>query len=155
MTLSFSNASNGVMQYTVNGVSGTKTISKLNFASGVAPSAIDYSDVWWGGASQNGWGVALVQQQGVLAGSWYTYDSQGQAVWYLISAGSWTNANTYSAPLTRATGSQLIGATYNAAAFTPVTAGNVTLVFTDANNAQMTYSVDGVSQTKSISRLQF
>ena len=155
MTLSFRNASNGVMQYTVNGVSGTKTISKLNFASGVAPSAIDYSDVWWGGANQNGWGVALVQQQGVLAGSWYTYDSQGQAVWYLISAGSWTNANTYSAPLTRATGSQLIGATYNAAAFTPVTAGNVTLVFTDANNAQMTYSVDGVSQTKSISRLQF
>ncbi len=155
VTLTFSNASNGVMQYTVNGVSGTKIISKLNFGSGNAPSATDYSDVWWGGVSQNGWGIALVQQQAVLAGSWYTYDSQGRAVWYLISGGGWANATTYNAVLTRATGSQLIGATYNAAAFTPVTAGNVTFVFTDANNAQMTYSVDGVTQTKAISRLQF
>ena len=88
-------------------------------------------------------------------GSWYTYNSQGQAVWYLINGGSFTSANVFAAPLTRATGSQLIGATYNASLFTPVNAGNVTITFSDANNASMSYTVDGVTQTKSISRLPF
>ena len=154
-TFTFSSTSAGTMQFTVNGVPGTKEISRINFGSGTAPSAIDYTDVWWGGIAQNGWGVALSQQQAVLVGSWYTYNSQGQAVWYLINGGSFTSANVFAAPLTRATGSQLIGATYNASLFMPVSAGNVTITFSDANNASMSYTVDGVTQSKAISRLPF
>jgi hypothetical protein len=89
-------ANNGTLQYLVNGTWGLKTITQLNFASGTAPSAINYTDVWRGGTSQSGWGVALFQEGTVLAGAWYTYNSQGQAVWYLINGGSWTNATTYS-----------------------------------------------------------
>jgi photosystem II stability/assembly factor-like uncharacterized protein len=154
MSFTFSSAANGTMQYTVNGVSGSKAISKLSFGSGTAPSNINYTDSWWGGVSEGGWGVALFQQQAVMAGAWYTYNKQGQAVWYLIN-GSWTSATTYQGTLTRATGSPMIGTFYDAAAFAPVTAGTITLNFGDALNASMNYSVDGVTQTKPISRLQF
>ena len=76
-------------------------------------------------------------------------------MWYLINGGSWTNASTYAAQLTHAGGSPLLGVTYNANTFAPTAAGPITIVFTDANSATMTYTVDGVTQTKSISRLQF
>jgi photosystem II stability/assembly factor-like uncharacterized protein len=147
--------SNGTMAYTVNGVAGTKSISKLYFGSGTPPSSTNYSDVWWGGPAQTGWGVALLQEEAVLAGSWYTYNSQGQPVWYLINSGTWTSATSYTAPLTRSTGSPLIGVIYNPALFASTNAGSVTFTFSDANNATMTYAVDGVTQTKSITRFQY
>ncbi|MBL8516623.1 MAG: hypothetical protein JNM76_06610 [Betaproteobacteria bacterium] len=154
-TFSFTGPTTGTMNWSIGGVPGTKTISRLNYASGVSPSGIDYTDIWWGGASQNGWGVALLQQGGVLAGAWYTYNQQNQPVWYLINGGTWTNSNVFTAPLTRATGSPLIGATYNPSLLNASTAGTVTITFTDAANATMSYTVDGVTQTKSISRLAF
>jgi hypothetical protein len=89
-----------------------------------------------------------------MAGAWYTYNNQGQAVWYLINGG-WTSATTYRGTLTRATGSPMIRTFYDVAAFSPVPAGTITLNFSDASNASMTYNVDGVTQTKPISRLQF
>jgi hypothetical protein len=155
MTLTFTDASNGSMQYTVNGVSGTKAISRLSFGSGTAPGATNYSDVWGGGTGQNGWGVVLAQEQAVVVGSWYTYNKQGQAMWYLINGGSWTNATTFSAQLTSATGSPLIGATYNPGLYAGSPAGSIVFTFSGANDAAMSYTVDGVTQTKNISRLQF
>lgn len=154
-TFSFTDVNNGTMSYVVNGVSGQKTISRLNFVSGTAPSSINYTDIWWGGASQGGWGVALSQQQAVLVGSWYTYDSQGRPIWFVMNSGSWTSASTYQGNLIRATGSPLLGTSYNSAAFLSVPAGPITINFSDANNASMTYTVDGVTQTKSISRFAF
>ncbi len=155
LTFTFSDTNTGTMQYTVNGVSGQKNITRLSFGSGTPPTTTDYTDVWWAGQSQNGWGIAMAQQQAVLAASWYTYDAQGKATWFLMNGGTWTSASTFTGQVLRATGSPLIGTTYNAAAFNPVTAGPITLVFSDANNATMTYTVDGVTQTKNISRLAF
>lgn len=155
VTFSFTSATTGTMSWNIGGVSGTRNISKLNYLTGASPSGIDYTDIWWGGQSQNGWGLALAQQGSVLAGAWYTYNQQNQPVWYLINGGSWTSPNVFTAPLTRATSSALIGANYNASAYAPTTAGTITLTFTDASNATMSYTVDGVTQTKTISRLAF
>jgi hypothetical protein len=49
VTFSFTGADNGTMSYVVNGLSGRKTISRLNFGSGAAPSLINDSDVWGAG----------------------------------------------------------------------------------------------------------
>lgn len=156
VTFSFTSGQAGTMQWTVNGVPGVKSISKLALGgTGSAPTGLDYTDAWWGGTSQNGWGVALIQEGSTLVGAWYTYSQSGQPVWYLIQGGQWTNSNTYSASLVRATGSPLIGTTYNAALFQGSVAGSITLVFTSATTATMTYTVDGVTQTKSISRQVF
>jgi hypothetical protein len=154
LAFTFTDANNGSMSYVVNGVSGQKTLSR-NFGSAAAPNATSYTDVWWGGESQSGWGLTLVQQQQTLAAAWYTYDTQGRPTWLLMGGGTWTSATTYRSQLIRATGSPMIGTPYNAAAFNSTPAGPITLTFSDANTATMTYTVDGVTQTKTIFRMQF
>ncbi len=155
VTFSFTGLTGGTMSWNIGGVPGTKTISKLNYLTGASPSGIDYTDIWWAGNAENGWGVAIAQQGAVLAGSWYTYNQLNQPVWYLINGGTWTSPNVFEAPLTRATGSPLIGTNYNPGALVSTNAGTVRFTFSDASNAAMTYTVDGVTQTKPISRLQF
>ncbi len=142
----------GTMVWNVNGVAGTKSMQRLHFGGGTAPSSIDYSDVWW---AENGWGMAIFQDRATIAFAWYTYDAGGNPMWMLMNQGSFTSANVYKGTVVRATGSQLVGATYNPALYTPATVGNVTLTFLDANTATFTYTVDGVTQTKTITRMAF
>lgn len=155
VSFSFTDADHGTMSWVIDGVAGSRSISRMQFRSGVVPSGIDYSDIWWGRQSQNGWGLALVQQGAALAGIWYTYAKQLKPVWYLINGGSWTTPTKYSAPLYRATSSPLFGAPYNAVAFDPRQVGNISIEFTSGTTAVMTYTVDGVTQSKSIERLIF
>jgi chitinase len=68
--------------------------------------------------------------------------------------GAWSG-NTYSGALYRTRGTPVIGAVYNASALVVLPAGTLTLTFTDANTATMTYTVDGLTQTKAITRLPF
>ena len=142
----------GTMVWNVNGVAGTKSMQRLAFGGGTAPSSTNYSDVWW---AENGWGMAIFQDRGVLAFAWYTYDTNGNPIWMLMDQGSFTSPTVYKGRVIRATGSQLIGATYNPALYTPAVVGSVTLTFTDANTATFAYTVDGVTQTKTITRMVF
>lgn len=155
VSFSFTNATTGTMSWVVNGIAGQKNISKIQFGSGNQPTATNYTDVWWGGAAQNGWGVAIIQEGAQLAGAWYTFNQAGQPVWYLFNGGTWTTPTTHTASLFRSTGSPLIGAVYNPNALVTVNAGTVTFSFTGASTANMTYTVDGVTQSKPIERLPF
>ena len=58
----------------------------------------NYSDMWWGGTSQNGWGVVLTQQYHNIFAAWYTYNANGQTMWYVMPDGQWSG-NTYSGAL--------------------------------------------------------
>lgn len=156
VTFGFVSGQSGTMQWNIGGIPGFKNISKLPLGgTGNSPTGVDYTDVWWGGQSQNGWGLALAQEGSVLVGSWYTYNQQGQPVWYLVPPGQWTGPTTYSTTLLRSTGSPLIGAVYNPALTNSVQAGTLILNFTSSSTGTMTYTVDGVSQSKAIARLPF
>ena len=153
MSLTFSDVNNATMNYTVNGVTGTKTISRLQYGSGTATA--NYADVWSGGISQNGWGIAIAQQGATLVAGWYTFGTNGKPIWYVLNGGTWLNATTYRGPLITGTGAPVVGVVYNPNAFAARSVGELTLVFSDLNNATMTYTVDGVTQTKQITRLAF
>jgi len=84
-TLTFSDASHGVFDFTLNGVAGSKTIERQQFSSGTAAQAVDYTDLWWN-ANESGWGVALTQDVGMIFAAWYTYDASGNPVWYVASS---------------------------------------------------------------------
>jgi hypothetical protein len=155
VTFSFTGATAGTMNWTVGNVGGQKSISRLDFRTGEQPTATNYTDVWWGGAAQNGWGVGIVQEGAQMAGAWYTFNQSNSAVWYLFNGGSWTTPTTYTAPLYRSTGSPVIGAIYNPSVLSTINAGSVTFSFTGAASGTMTYTVDGVTQTKPIERLVF
>jgi hypothetical protein len=99
--------------------------------------------------------VAINQQYRTLFSVWYTYDNAGKTVWYVIPGGNWTSANTYSGGAYRVTGSPWLGAAYDPAAFRAQAVGNVSFTFTDMNNAVMTYTIDGVTQSKALTRQPF
>jgi chitinase len=153
-SIAFTSASTGTLTYTVNGVSGSKSISRMAFGLLNTAPITSYMDMWWGGTAENGWGVVLTQQYHNIFAAWYTYDTSGRTTWLVMPDGAWSG-NTYSGALYRTQGTPVIGAAYNPAALVVTQAGTLSLTFSDANTATMTYTVDGLTQTKSITRLPF
>jgi lysyl endopeptidase len=166
MRISFTDDNNGTLTYNVGAAQVTKAITRLNFktppscawsASNRSYSS-NYTDLWWGGASESGWGVNLVHQSSVIFATLFTYDASGQPLWLVMSDGEGIpGSTTYTGPLYRTT-----GPAFNAVPFTPITAANntqvgtMTLKFdvTNGDAATMTYTVDGATVTKSIQRLE-
>lgn len=155
-TLTFSDANNGHFAYTINGASGSKTISREFFSSGTAPSAYDYTDLWWN-ASESGWGIALAQDSGMIFAAWFTYDNTGKAIWYvasnctLASAASETSCtgNLYQV----SGGSSITSLWRQNVTVNPV--GTLTINFSNANNAVLSYSINGVAASRTITRQPF
>jgi hypothetical protein len=78
-TLTFADANNATFAYTISGIPGQKTISRIPFGPHDAPADTSLADLWWAGIAQNGWGIALQQQFASLFGLWFTYDAAGKA----------------------------------------------------------------------------
>jgi len=154
ITITFTSNSTATLQYTINGVSGQKTLSRQVFGSGIAPLAV--GDMWWAGTTQDGWGINLIQQAGIVFGVWYTYGPDGKPVWYVLPAGNWSG-NFYSGAFYSTSGSPWLGVAYDPKLLSVIPAGTLGFSFTDANNATMTYSFTsgpfaGTTQTKTIFR---
>jgi hypothetical protein len=68
-------------------------------------AAGNYQGLWWRspGGSENGWGVNLAHQGDVIFATWYTYDTDGTAMW-LFSDVHKTTGTTYTGQLYQATG---------------------------------------------------
>ena len=115
----------------------------------------DYTDLWWGGAAENGWGLNLIQHPSrIVFGVWYTYDLAGQRTWLSFSNGTWTAPDTYEGTLYAITGPSQAGAfDPNAVVRTPI--GNFTLAFSDADNGVFRFTVNGQAGAKAITRFRF
>jgi hypothetical protein len=157
MTLTYNNLNSMTMQYTINNVSGTKNMVRQSFTGGTAP--FNVGDMWWGGQSQNGWGINISQQGGTLFGVWYTYGLNGTATWFVMPGGSWSG-NAYTGTMYSTLGSPWIGTIYNPNQLVVNTVGTLSFNFLDANNAIMNYTFTsgtfaGTSQGKQIVRQAF
>jgi hypothetical protein len=152
LQLNFTNANAASMTYTVGTQTRTVALTRQPLATGTAAPAVDYSDIWWGGASESGWGMAMAQQYGITFLAWYVYDSTGKPTWQVATCTM--SGNSCTGTLYRTTGPPF-GPTFNPSMVQAASAGSITVNFTDANRATLTYTVDGVSATKSITRQLF
>ena len=165
MRITFSDDNNGTLAYSVNGAQVVKSITKLLFqtppncawSASNRSQSLNFQDLWWGGPAESGWGVNLAHQGDIIFATLFTYDASGQPRWFVMSEGRRaTGTATFSGTLFRST-----GPAFNAVPFTPITAANLTQVgtmtfsFSDGNTATMTYTVNGISVTKPIQRLEF
>ena len=166
MRISFTDDSHGTLTYNVGPARVTKAITRLNFrtpptctwSASNRSFATNYTDLWWGGVPESGWGLNLVHQDSVIFATLFTYDASGQPLWLVMPAGERILGTTFSGPLYRTNGPP-----FDAVPFTPITAANntqvgtMTLAFTtyDGHVGTMTYSVNGVTVTKPIERLEF
>jgi cytochrome c553 len=119
---------------------------------GPAVPLFNFTDLWWN-AQESGWGFNIIQHDSnVIFGVIYTYNVPNRPMWYVLPGGTWTSSTTFTGNLFRVTGSP---------ANMPFRGGDVaqvgtaTLLFNGADNATLTYSVDGVQVTKAIARQPF
>jgi serine protease len=164
-TLTFSDNSNGSFSYTVNGIQQTKPITRQVF--GPLPSctfgsatplaqATNYQDLWWAApaGAESGWGVNFTQQGDTIFATWFTYDTDGSPLWLSATANK-SSAGVFTGTLYRTT-----GPAFNALPFSPsqvvaTPVGTLTLSFASGDTATFAYVVNGVSQSKTITRQVF
>ncbi|MGZ5099766.1 MAG: hypothetical protein ACXWGX_03300 [Usitatibacter sp.] len=161
-TFTFTDENNGTFAYTVNGTSQSKSITRTIFASpvpvcaaGGAPGATpNFQDLWWRSPanSESGWGVNITHQGDILFATWFTYAADGKGLWLVMSSGNKTATNTYSGKLYRTRGPAFSAVPFDSTVVVLTEAGNATFTFSDANNGVFAYTVDGVSQSKPITR---
>jgi hypothetical protein len=164
MTVSFVDVNGGTLRYTVNGVEVGKAIQRQVFGARAAAcfpttdsraSATNYQDLWWN-AAESGWGLNVTHQDSTVFATLFTYDASGKGLWLVMSAGTRQTDGSYLGDLYRTA-----GPAFNANPFTPIGASDVTTVgsmrlrFTDGNNGTLTYTYNGVTVTKAITRQVF
>lgn len=152
-TIEFAGADSATLRYTLGGASGTKAIRRQAFGAG-APLG-NYSDLWWGGPGQNGWGVSLTQQGSTVFAVWYTYDAQGRPTWFVMPGGRFTSAGTVSGTLYRTSGSAWAGVAYDASRLQVQPVGSLAFSFRTGSAATLRYSVDGAEGSVEVTRQPF
>ncbi len=111
------------------------------------------SETWWV-PSESGWGLTVFDQGNLLAPTWYTYDSDGEPTWFLVSGAFPQGGGRYTGTVLRLTGTpydRIDGPA--AASFTE--AGSMSLDYLGEDRLLFGYAVDGFSQSKSLQRFAF
>ena len=153
LNLNFADANAGSMTYVVGGQTRTVPITRQPLRAGPAPS-VDYTDLWWN-PGESGWGMAIAQQSSVMFLAWYVYDGAGNPLWYVASSCEViAPQNGCTGTLYRTTG-PAFGPTFDSSQVHVVTAGTVSVTFSDSNSGILSYTVNGVTATKSITRQAF
>ena len=163
-TLTFRDGANGTFSYAVAGAAQSKAITRFAFGPvptctyGTRPdfsTAVNYQDVWFvPGGAESGWGLMLTQQGDVIFVAWFTYDGNGMPLWLSASAPK-VGPSQYAGTLIRTTGPPFNVVPFDPAKVTRDAVGTAMLTFANGNQATFTYSLDGVVQSKPMTRLLF
>ncbi len=132
----------------------------LQAAQAIDDLATNFGGLWWNspGGSESGWGINFAHQGDQIFASWFTYDLNGKAWWLVMSANRIAH-RVYTGTLFQGT-----GPAFDTVPFPPLGApaaqparrsATATLTFSDANNGTFAYTVNGIAQTKAITRETF
>ena len=150
LQLQFSGVNTGGMSYSVAGQSRFVPIERERVATGTAIPVVNYTDIWWNPA-ESGWGLTVTHQPGNMFLAWFVYDTNRQPTWFVSSCAATSDQNGCSGTLLRVTGPRF-SAPFDSSQVHATPAGTVSLRFTDPDNGVLTYTVDGVDGTKTITR---
>jgi hypothetical protein len=153
-TLAFATAGSAALDYTINGVEGHKAITRQAFGPEATGGLAGLGDMWWGGAAQNGWGIAVLQQYRSLFAVWFTYGADGSPTWFVMPAGHWSSPSAFEGRLYRTTGSPWLGTAYDASRIAPIDVGTFKFTFA-GDRATFDYVIDGTPGTMPLERQGF
>lgn len=117
----------------------------------------DYTDLWWAGPSENGWGVNLIQQGQTMFGTLFVYGVGNVPQWFVAPdiEPVGTSHTQYSGTLYQTSGPYFGAPTFDPTAVHPVTVGSINFNFTGLNSGTLVYTVNGQQVAKSITRQSF
>jgi hypothetical protein len=136
---------------------GLGSVNAYNLASSwPAAAAANYTGLFWHSpsGSESGWGINFEHQGNIIFATWFTYDLTGKA-WWLSMTANQTARNTFSGTLYQTHGPAFDAVPFNPALVTATPVGKATLTFADVNDGTFAYTVNGVSQVKTITRQVF
>lgn len=162
-TLRYQSDSSLDFAYEVETVSQNKTLRRFpfgerNFSCSLASDndrrqAANYTDLWTGAGPDAGWGLTLFHVDDLLVAIWYTYDSDGEAVFFLITS-------------TRQADGSFAGEVFRQRNGIPFSAidgsepspgsdaiGSASFRFDRGDAAQFSYVIGSISQSQRIERL--
>ena len=115
----------------------------------VLSTTSNYQGLWWN-AAESGWGINFAHQGDQVFATWYTYDTTGKAWWLtMLAARTTPTGNAYTGTINASSGPPFNNYTGTAGA---TAVGSGMLTFADANTGSFAYTVNGVTQTKAITR---
>jgi lysyl endopeptidase len=112
----------------------------------------NYTDIWWA-EGESGWGITLNHQDNTIFAALYTYDQNRQPVWAVMPSGARQADGTYAGGLFTAVGTAFNASPWRAATATQV--GSMQLRFLSSALANLTYTLNGVSVSKTITRFVY
>jgi hypothetical protein len=147
---------------TVNGASMQFPLGRQVFSwpipmcdTDVTPGPLPvYQGLWWNPA-ESGWGVNVAHQGNILFVTWFTYDTDGKATWFVGSDVQKTGNATYAGTLYKTFGPPMTASPWDPSRVTRMPVGSVTFTFRDDDNGTFAYTVNGISGSKAITRQVF
>lgn len=117
---------------------------------------LNFQGLWWNSpaGSESGWGINLAHQGDTIFATWFTYDPTGNP-WWLTMTAQKTSTNTFSGTLYQTRGPAFDASPFVAANVIETPVGFGTLTFSDASNGTFAYTLNGISQSKAVTRQVF
>lgn len=117
------------------------------------PSTIDYSGAW-SNPAQNGWGLNVIRGASGTYGMYiYHYDSASTPAWYLSFGG--LSGTSFSHPVLTFAGPWFGIVPFNPGAVTNRESGTLTVNFTSATTATISFTIDGRTVNTTLNKLAF
>ena len=114
----------------------------------------NYTSLWWN-ASESGWGVNFNHQDNKLFATLFTYTAAGAPVWLVMSDGVQQSDGTFQGTLFRTTGPAFNTVPWPATGAVATPVGTMRVSFSTIGTAQLTYTFDNATVTKTIVRQRF
>ncbi|MBD8526367.1 PD40 domain-containing protein [Pseudomarimonas arenosa] len=116
--------------------------------------ASNYSDVWWGGADQSGWGLFLTHVGDGLFAIWYTYDLDHEPLFLSLLTQRQADGRFSGQVFRQADGLPFDQIDNQPPSPGAQAIGTVSFEFDNGAHGRFSYQIDGVNQTREIQRLQ-
>jgi hypothetical protein len=154
-------------QLSLNGesIGADKRLTRFDFATppicrSVTPGsnrigARNYQDIWWN-SQESGWGINFIHQDKTIFFAWYTYNEQGEPLWYSGTVNQVAGTERFEGAINRTRGRPLPLINGSPAVIgSAEEVGRASITFTDGERASLTYTIGSITQTKAITRFNF
>ncbi len=162
-TLTFADDNTATFAYSAKSVSRTVPLSKYPLGGPAAVCAYasqsdidattNYQGLWWGGMTQDGWGINVAHEGDRIYATWYAYDIDGSPTWFAALLNR-TSSTVFDGSLIRASGPPF-GGSFDASRVSLTTVGTATLTFADGGSATWTYRIGSATGSKAIRSMVF
>jgi hypothetical protein len=104
--------------------------------------------------AEPGWAISFAHQGDTIVATWSTYGADGKPLW-LSATLARTATNVYSGSVSTATGPSYEVLPFDPGKVVSAIVGSMTVTFFGSDNAELSYTVNGIAQTKTIARELF